>query len=116
MLEHTRKHHIESVRFYGSPQVIGRIRKYALTAGAVETAADSVPAEEVSPELVTNPQGTYLKGIRYREELTQVELSEKSGIPRRHISEMESGKRPIGKDNARKLAAALSVSDYRMFL
>ncbi len=116
MLEHTKMHHTESVRFYGSPQVLNKIRKYAYTAGAVEASSDSMPAEELFPVLVTNPQGTYLKGIRYREDLTQVVLSEMSGIPRRHISEMESGKRPIGKENAKKLAKALSVSDYRMFL
>ena len=116
MLEHTKKHHTESVRFYGSPQVLNKIRKYATTAGAVEAFSDSLPATELFPELLTNPQGTYLRGIRYREDLTQIQLSESTGIPRRHISEMESGKRPIGKENAKKLAAALNVSDYRMFL
>jgi len=47
--------------------------------------------------------------------LTQVALSEFTGIPRRHISEMENGKRPIGKMTANKLAEALNV-DYRVFL
>jgi plasmid maintenance system antidote protein VapI len=44
-----------------------------------------------------------------------VQLSEMTGIPRRHISEMEHGKRPIGKETARKLAKALDC-DYRVFL
>lgn len=115
MLEHTRKHRTESIKFYGSPQAIRKLRKYASEAGAVEASVDSVPAEEVSPELLTNPQGVYLKGIRYREELTQVQLSEITGIPRRHISEMESGKRAIGKATAKKLAEALHA-EYRVFL
>ena len=115
MMEHTKKHHTESVRFYGTPQTISQLRKYARTTGAVEVAADSVPAEEVTPELLTNPHGIYLKGIRIREELTQVQLSELTGIPRRHISEMESGKRTIGKGIAHKLADVLRA-DYRMFL
>jgi len=38
-----------------------------------------------------------------------------TGIPRRHISEMEHGKRPIGKETARRLAKALKC-DYRVFL
>ncbi len=59
--------------------------------------------------------GVFLSGARYREEMTQQELSERTGIPRRHISEMENGKRPIGKQNARKLAEALNV-DPRRFL
>jgi DNA-binding XRE family transcriptional regulator len=115
MLARTKKHPTESVKFYGSPQTIRRLRKYALSAGAIEVSADSIPVEEVSPELVANPHGVYLKGIRYREELTQEQLAELTGIPRRHISEMESGKRPIGRANARKLADALKA-DYRMFL
>jgi DNA-binding XRE family transcriptional regulator len=115
MLEHTKKHPIESVKFYGSSQAISRLRKCARSAGAIEATADSIPVEEVSPDLATNPHGVYLKGIRYREELTQEQLAEKTGIPRRHISEMESGKRSIGKASARKLADALKA-DYRLFL
>jgi hypothetical protein len=115
MLARTKKHPTESIRFYGPPEAINRLRKFASTAGAVEASADSIPAEEVFPDLLTNPAGIYLKGSRYREELTQVQLAEITGIPRRHISEMESGKRTIGKESAKKLAAALHV-DYRMFL
>jgi len=32
------------------------------------------------------------------------------------ISEMESDKRQIGKERAKKIAEALHVSDYRVFL
>lgn len=115
MLEHTKKHPTESVRFIGSPQSIRKLRTFARTAGAEEISTDSIPATELFPDLATNPQGIYLKGIRYREELTQEQLSEATGIVRRHISEMENGKRTIGKENAKKLAEALHV-DYRMFL
>jgi DNA-binding XRE family transcriptional regulator len=115
MLARTKKHPTESIKFYGSPQAISELRKLARTAGVVEAPSDSIPAEEVSPEMVTNPHGTYLKGIRYREEMTQVQLAELTGIPRRHISEMESGKRRIGKERAKKLADVLHA-DYRVFL
>jgi len=115
MLEHTKKHHTESIRFYGTPQTISQLRTYARTTGAIEVAADSVPAEEIAPGLLTNPHGVYLKGIRIREDLTQVQLAELTGIPRRHISEMENGKRSIGKATAHKLAEALHA-EYRVFL
>ena len=59
--------------------------------------------------------GAFLAGARYREGITQAQLAEATGIPRRHISEMEHGKRPIGKRTARKLAEALKV-DPRRFL
>lgn len=115
MLERTKKHPTESIRFYGSPDAIKRLRDCAVSAGAIEMSVDSIPAEEVFPDLATNPVGIYLKGSRYRAELTQVQLAEITGIPRRHISEIESGKRAIGKERAKKLAEALHV-DYRMFL
>ncbi|WP_027367657.1 helix-turn-helix domain-containing protein [Desulfocurvibacter africanus] len=59
--------------------------------------------------------GAVLVGARAKEGITQRELSAKTGIPQRHISEMENAKRPIGRENARKLGEALNVS-YRIFL
>lgn len=56
----------------------------------------------------------FLSGARYREDMTQEELAKRTGIPRRHISEMENGKRPIGKQNARKLAEALNIDPRRL--
>jgi len=60
--------------------------------------------------------GVVLRGARYREGLTQKELSDLTGIPQRHLSEMENGKRPIGKKNAQLLAKALNVPSYKVFL
>ena len=54
-------------------------------------------------------------GARKRETLTQKELAHLVGVSQTHISEMEHGKRPIGKDMARRLAKALKVN-YRVFL
>jgi len=56
-----------------------------------------------------------LAGARYREGLTQIALSRLSGIPQRHISEMENGKRSIGKEMAKRLGKALNIS-YKVFL
>ena len=39
-----------------------------------------------------------LKEAWSREGLTQRQLSEVTGMPQRHISEMESGKRQLGKE------------------
>jgi DNA-binding XRE family transcriptional regulator len=71
--------------------------------------------KDAFPGLRQNEQRTYLAGARQREGLTQRQLCEKSGIPQRHISEMENGKRAIGKETAKKLAAILNT-DYRVFL
>ena len=80
-----------------------------------ESQEDLVLWEESSVFPRENAPGVFLAGARYREDLSQRALAEKTGIPQRHISEMENGKRPVGKANARKLAEALNV-DYRMFL
>ncbi len=56
-----------------------------------------------------------LAGARGKEGITQRELARRVGIPQRHISEMERGKRPIGKEMAKKMAKALKI-DYRVLL
>lgn len=80
---------------------------------------EAVNALETDWYLRTMKSMTPGKALRiYRENagLTQAALGEKiGGAPRQHISGMENGKRTIGKENAKKLAAVLGV-DYRVFL
>jgi plasmid maintenance system antidote protein VapI len=47
--------------------------------------------------------------------LTQTELAAKIGVKPHHISEMEKGKRSIGKNMAKRLAKALNTG-YKVFL
>jgi hypothetical protein len=68
--------------------------------------------QEVTDE---NLPGTCLRGARYKEGMTQRQLSELTGIPQRHISEMENAKRPIGRKNA-KLFAEVLKTGYKVFL
>lgn len=75
----------------------------------------AVPADRVLAEFAENVPGVCLKAARERQGLTQKQLSELTGIPQRHISEMETGKRPIGKMNARVFSEALDVG-YKIFL
>jgi DNA-binding XRE family transcriptional regulator len=81
-----------------------------------ETEGRAYSADEVFPEFLGKEQRVALRGYRYREGLTQKQLARITGIPQRHISEMENGKRGIGKERARKLAEALNVSDWRFFI
>jgi plasmid maintenance system antidote protein VapI len=72
---------------------------------------------EAFPDITdTELPGRILKGARYREGLSQVKLPELTGIPQRHISEMETGKRPIGKNNAIKIGKALNLASYKVLL
>jgi plasmid maintenance system antidote protein VapI len=59
--------------------------------------------------------GVCLRGSRSKEGITQKQLSQVTGIPQRHISEMENGKRAIGKEMAKRLGTALNIG-YKVFL
>jgi transcriptional regulator with XRE-family HTH domain len=79
-------------------------------------AVDSIPWRKAFPEFSEDELiGKALAGVRSREGLTQIQLSEMTGIPQRHISEMENGKRPIGKEMAKRLGKVLNIS-YKVFL
>ena len=59
--------------------------------------------------------GATLQGARLKEGLTQEALAEKLSISQTNLSKMEHGKRPIGKNMAKRIAKVLNV-DYRIFL
>jgi hypothetical protein len=70
---------------------------------------------EVFPEYVGKERQIVLRAYRHRENLTQQQLSNLTGIPERHISDMENGKRPIEKETAERLSIILNA-DYKAFL
>jgi transcriptional regulator with XRE-family HTH domain len=77
----------------------------------------ALPWREAFPELTPESEpGQMLRGARYREWVTQLQLSAWTGIPRRHISEMEHGKRSISRETAKKLAKALKVDTRGIFI
>lgn len=116
MLEHMKKHPIKNIElsFIGpadkKQDAIDCLKKL----GFVDI-SDKVHWTEIFPEFLDNEAGAALRGARYKEGLTQIQLAKLTGIPQRHISEMENGKRPIGKKNAKKLSKVLKI-DYRVFL
>jgi len=78
--------------------------------------SDYIPWREAYPEYSDKDlPGVCLRGSRYREGLTQKQLADMTGIPQRHISEMENGKRTIGKEMAKRLGKALNIG-YKVFL
>jgi DNA-binding XRE family transcriptional regulator len=90
------------------------IKKVVACLGGVEEAEENelVPFEDAFPEF---HHGITLRGLRQRDGLTQGELAEKIGSQQNHISEMEKGKRAIGKAIAKKLGEVFNTS-YRVFL
>jgi len=59
--------------------------------------------------------GLMLRGSRLKEKITQEDLADALGISQHHISEMENGKRTIGKEMAKRFAEFFNT-DYRIFL
>jgi DNA-binding XRE family transcriptional regulator len=59
--------------------------------------------------------GHTLRGARYREDVSQRQLAKLTGVSVQNISAMENGRRPIGKDMAKRFAKALNA-DWRVFL
>lgn len=73
--------------------------------------SESIPWEELAKDRIAKYQksGLALRGARYREGLSQKELSKRAGISQENISKMENGKRTIGEKVAKKLAKALRI-------
>lgn len=59
--------------------------------------------------------GTLLKGSRLREGLSQVEFAKKIKVTQANLSNMESGKRTIGKIIAKRIEKIFGTN-YRYFL
>jgi ribosome-binding protein aMBF1 (putative translation factor) len=84
---------------------------------AIVTKRDSVPAEEVLPELGDPVErvASAFRGLRAREGLTQVEMAERLGLEQGDVSKIESGKRAIGIKLAKRIEAEFKIG-YRVFL
>ena len=116
MLEHTKKRPTKKI----SLTFLGPVSKKKKAVALMESlgfqdASGSAPWRDAFHEYGDNELGTALAGARYKEGLTQRQLAERTGIPQRHISEMENGKRTIGRKRAHLLGDVLNV-DYRVLL
>lgn len=87
--------------------------------------------ENTDEDFINAAESSVLKGIeskmtagdvllirRENKGITQKQLSEMTGIAIPNISQMENGSRKIGKESAKKLAAALDcdAADFFMYL
>ena len=78
---------------------------------------ENVPADEVLGDVYSKygKTGSVIRGFRARENMTQIELARKLGVTQGDLSKMENGKRPVGKEMARRLAKVFR-SDFRVFV
>ena len=115
MLEHTSEPLID-IHLTGPAEKKGEALMVLRDLGYVEKSEPGIPWREAFPvEFRENEGGVCLKVTRETNGLSQTALSHMTGIPQPHISEMEGGKRPIGKKTAALFGKALGVN-YRVFL
>lgn len=110
MLELTRKPHTEGT--VSLTVVVPAGRADIVTMAIKEALEPNVPADRVFPE---SSPGKVLRGARGLNEMTQAHLAKLAGVRPAHISDMENGRRPIGKEMAKKLGRALDFP-YKAFL
>lgn len=78
---------------------------------------DYISVDELFSDLTDEygEPGVLLRGLRYREGLSQIEFAKKLNISQTNLSAMENGRRTIGKELAKRIADIFGL-DYRIFL
>jgi len=62
------------------------------------------------------PEGAkFLRGLRYKEDMTQEDFAAAIGVTQSNLSAMENGRRTIGKEVAKRIAEIFETN-YRYFL
>jgi len=121
MLGHTKKRHIKQHNviniqhkgvLYIFPKKIAE--KYRVSNFNEEASIDGDILFEKINKKYTKP-GALLRGIRIRENFTQIEMARKLKITQSDISQMENGARNIGRMVAKRIEKLFGV-DYRSFL
>ena len=113
MSTHMKKPHTEirlkdeSGRLYLVPKSVAQ--KY-------QAPDDSVTAEEffASYDKKYTKPGMLLRGLRVREGHTQEKFAQLIEVSQANLSKMELGKRPIGKDMAKRIAKKFGLNYQRL--
>ncbi|OQY13808.1 MAG: hypothetical protein B6I31_00405 [Desulfobacteraceae bacterium 4572_19] len=114
MLEHTKKLPIE-LRFAGQLENRKKVGTVLQSLGFADV-SERIHVNELFEDFAENSlQGIALLGARTKENITQKQLSELTGISQVHISEIENNKRTIGKKQAKVLGKALNISSEVFF-
>jgi ribosome-binding protein aMBF1 (putative translation factor) len=127
MSEHTKKHPISAQahgsilhithhnKIYAIPKKIAE--QYVIEDKNKKSPKSSVTIKKLFERLDTKftKAGALLKGLRLREGLSQVQFAKKINVNQANLSSMENGRRPIGKDVAKRIQKVFGA-DYRYFL
>lgn len=119
MLEHTKKHltkrsnvsiclYHAGVTYRIPERVADKYRVPSDAPVSVETLFSELDKQYTKP-------GALLRGIRLRENLTQLQMAKKLKVTQSDISQMENGVRNIGRSIAQRIEKLFGVG-YRSFL
>jgi len=113
----TKKHHTDDVAkvswhggLYAVPIEI--MERYKVTSDNQYTSIDDLFSGLTQK---SGEPGVLLKGLRYREGLSQIEFAKKLNVSQTNLSAMENGRRAIGKELAKRIGDIFGL-DYRIFL
>ncbi len=121
MSVHTRKHHTESTNAVINIAHEGKcyrvhlkvIDKYCVGVASKEMVQPSDLFSVINKKYTK--AGALLRGIRYRENLTQQDMAQKLQVTQSDISQMETGARHIGRKVAKRIEQLFDV-DYRTLM
>ena len=100
---------------YAIPKTIAQ--HYKVDAKHAVSKPANISADEVFAEMdrkIGRP-AALLKGLRARENLSQVEFARRINVTQANLSKMENGQRPIGNSIAQRIAQQFDV-DHDYFL
>ena len=100
---------------YAIPKSVAK--KYIIETKKTVDRKGSISADKVFKNMDQKygEAGALLRGLRSRENLSQVEFAKKIKVTQANLSKMENGSRPIGKIIAMRIAKAFDVN-YKYFL
>ena len=106
---------VDNEKVYAIPKIIAE--KYTLDTLEAKAKPDNISAEYFFSDLdnQTTKAATLLRGLRSRENLSQIEFAKRLGITQSNLSKMENGARTIGKSMAKRIATEFDI-DYKYFL
>lgn len=119
MSAHTKKHRINKK----IAEVVWNGERYAVPLQIMEKYRVSdnddgyTTINELFGDLIEkySEKGALLRGLRAKEGLTQIQLAKALGVTQANISAMENGRRPIGKEIAKRIQKKFKFN-YRLFL
>ena len=90
----------------------GVAKKYIVETKQIVQLQNNISANEIFKEMDQKygEAGALLRGLRARENLSQVEFAKKIKVTQVNLSKMENGSRPIGKVIAMRISKAFDVN------